>query len=146
MLTNKLGLKPGETIDCNDPSRAKERLSFEANLLASSPEADLSVNPETGCYRNVYLQAALEGWIGRAVYQPPEDLIYFNKEVPLGPVEISPGRSSYPVKVSFDGAEGQGRVWLMDSEDNWVAIEGKQHARTVAKLLNAWADTYPEEA
>ena len=75
----------------------------------------------------------------------PHEPVDFNNDVTLEPVVISPGRSSYPVRVSFDAAEGQGRVWLMDSADNWVAIEGPAHARTLAGLLTAWADAYTGE-
>lgn len=75
----------------------------------------------------------------------PDVRIDFNLDVILGPVPISHNRSSAQVRVSFDGAEGQGRVWLMDPDDNWVAIEGPAHARTLAGLLTAWADAYTGE-
>lgn len=69
--------------------------------------------------------------------------INFNEDVILPAHKISEGRSSSPVRVSFDAAEGDGRVWFMDSDDNWIAIEGQANAREAARLLNAWADTYP---
>lgn len=66
----------------------------------------------------------------------------FNLDVDLPPHKISDQRYSETVKVSFDAAEGDGRVWFMDPNDNWVAIEGEANAREAARLLLAWADTY----
>lgn len=68
----------------------------------------------------------------------------FNESFTLPAHKISENRSSAPVKVEFDGAEGDGRVWLMDSEDNWIAIEGEENAREAARLLLAWADSCAE--
>lgn len=66
----------------------------------------------------------------------------FNEDVELPGHKISENRSSAPVRVSFDAAEGDGRVWLMDPDDNWIAVEGESNARELARLLLAWADTY----
>lgn len=138
-------LAPGETLDSTSPAMAPERAAFEAELRAASPEADVSTHPD-GTYRNIYLQAALEGWIGRALQASKQaEPVDFNLDVVLGPVPISHNRSSAQVRVSFDAAEGQGRVWLMDPDDNWVAIEGPAHARTLAGLLTAWADAGEEK-
>lgn len=76
--------------------------------------------------------------------------INFNLDVILPAHPISENRSSHPVRVSFDGAEGQGRVWLMvapeDNEDEpWIPIEGPANARELARLLNAWADAFTGE-
>ena len=71
----------------------------------------------------------------------------FNLDVILPAHPISAQRVSCPVRVSFDGAEGQGRVWLMvdpefDADEPWIPIEGPENARELARLLNAWADAY----
>jgi hypothetical protein len=74
--------------------------------------------------------------------QSPVTDIDFNKD------EILPAPSdptwSTPVRVSFDAAEGEGRVWLMvepdhDVREPWIPIEGKANARRLAALLLAWA-------
>lgn len=71
--------------------------------------------------------------------------IDFNKDVILEnpPVRIG---SSKPVRVSFDGAEYEGRVWLMvdaefDEDEPWIAIEGNDNCRRLGELLIAWADS-----
>lgn len=78
--------------------------------------------------------------------EPPID---FNQDVLLQPPprEVTNIGWEKPVRVSFDGAEGQGRVWLTidhehDEDEPSVAIPGVDNARHLAKLLNAWADAY----
>jgi hypothetical protein len=70
--------------------------------------------------------------------------IDFNNDEILPAHPISANRSSDPVRVSFDAAEGDGRVWLMvdaehDIDEPWIPIEGKANARRLAALLLAWA-------
>ena len=82
--------------------------------------------------------SSLDEWI--ATHCPPEH--DFNEDVILPPPQTP--MWAIPVRVSFDGAEGEGRVWLMvdDEHDNsepWVAIEGRANARKLAALLLAWA-------
>lgn len=55
--------------------------------------------------------------------------------------------SAKPVRVSFDGAEGEGRVWLgidpeYDEDEPMIAIEGPENCRKLGELLIAWADAY----
>lgn len=81
----------------------------------------------------------------------PAEPVDFNKTFVLPACEISSKRASDPVSVSFDGAEGQGRVWLQvapehDIGEPWIAIEGEENARKLAGLLLAWADTYEGKA
>lgn len=67
--------------------------------------------------------------------------------LPPPPREASNIGMERPVRITFDGAEGQGRVWICDDEaDEMVAIPGVENARTLARLLNAWADAYAPEA
>lgn len=106
-----------------------ERAGLEAHGLEIGAPSQLS---------DVFRQGVAFALAGNA---EPVD---FNKEVILPAHKISEGRSSYPVQVSFDGAEGDGRVWFMDTDDNWVAIEGEANAREAARLLLAWANTYKE--
>jgi hypothetical protein len=78
--------------------------------------------------------------------EPPID---FNQDVILQPPprEVTNIGWEKPVRVSFDGAEGQGRVWLHvdhehDEDEPAIAVPGVDNARHLAKLLNAWADDY----
>lgn len=61
----------------------------------------------------------------------------FTEMVTLGPV----GLQKSPIELDFDCAEYKGRMWLRDGGENedWVAIEGPDHAITVAMHLLAWA-------
>lgn len=45
-----------------------------------------------------------------------------------------------PVTVSLDMAEGQGRIWLSDPQDNMIAIEGPANAELLAHRLLAWVE------
>lgn len=68
----------------------------------------------------------------------------FNKDVILESPPVRIGIAK-PVRVSFDGAEDQGRVWLMvdaefDEDEPWIAIEGNENCRRLGELLIAWAD------
>lgn len=67
----------------------------------------------------------------------------YTEDVTLGPV----GLQKHNVVVDFDCAEHDGRMWLRsDSEDeDWVAIEGPEHAITVAMRLLAWAKASQEK-
>lgn len=62
----------------------------------------------------------------------------FNKEVLL-PAPKDP-TWSVPVTVTYDGAEGEGRVWLSTQEDDepMIAIEGRENAATLASMLIDW--------
>lgn len=62
----------------------------------------------------------------------------FNKEVLL-PAAQDP-RWSVPVAVTYDGAEGEGRVWLSTQEEDeqMIAIEGRENAATLASMLIDW--------
>jgi hypothetical protein len=62
----------------------------------------------------------------------------FNKEVLL-PAPKDP-MWSVPVTVTYDGAEGEGRVWLSTQEDDepMIAIEGRENAATLASMLIDW--------
>lgn len=78
----------------------------------------------------------------RAVPHQLGELVNFNEDVVLPP----PMRGltniglMNEVTVSFDGAEGEGRVWLMDTKrDEMIPIEGIENARKLSGLLNAWA-------
>jgi len=68
--------------------------------------------------------------------------VEFNTEVVL-PAPSDP-RWATPVTAMFDGAEGEGRLWLSvgpehDDDEPSIAIEGRENARTLAHLLLAWA-------
>lgn len=62
----------------------------------------------------------------------------FNKEVLL-PAPKDPSWS-VPVTVAYDGAEGEGRVWLSTQEEDepMIAIEGRENAATLASMLIDW--------
>lgn len=84
--------------------------------------------------------------------QPPQckehRMIDFNQDVILNPPprEVTNIGWERPVRITFDGAEGQGRVWVCDDEaDEAIAIPGVENARALARLLNAWADAYNPE-
>lgn len=63
----------------------------------------------------------------------------FNKDVEL-PAPSDP-KWSIAVTASFDGAEGEGRVWLSakDDDESMIAIEGRQNAAMLASMLIDWA-------
>lgn len=86
-------------------------------------------------------QIAQEAWAAANLLAQPVVEIDFNKDVILPGVNNP--RWSVPVSVNFDGAEGEGRVWLsVDAKDDegepMIAIEGRDNARTLAGLLLAW--------
>lgn len=62
----------------------------------------------------------------------------FNKEVLL-PAPKDP-IWSVPVTVTYDGAEGEGRVWLstQEKDEPMIAIEGRENAATLAGMLIDW--------
>jgi len=66
----------------------------------------------------------------------------FNSEFLL-PAPSDP-KWAVPVRLNFDGAEGEGRLWLSvdpehDDDEPSIAVEGRENARTLARLLLAWA-------
>lgn len=70
--------------------------------------------------------------------------IDFNRDVILEGPPVRIGKAKQ-VRVSFDGAESPGRVWLMvdpefDEDEPWIAIEGNENCRRLGELLIAWAD------
>lgn len=76
--------------------------------------------------------------------------IDFNEDVILESPSVRIGKAK-PVRISFDGAEDQGRVWLMvdaeyDEDEPWIAIEGNDNCRKLGELLIAWADSAAENA
>lgn len=75
------------------------------------------------------------GYNGSAASKSGRD---FNKEVLL-PAPKDP-MWSVPVTVTYDGAEGEGRVWLSTQEDDepMIAIEGRENAATLAGMLIDW--------
>jgi hypothetical protein len=75
------------------------------------------------------------GYNGSAASKSGRD---FNKEVLL-PAPKDP-MWSVPVTVTYDGAEGEGRVWLSTQEDDepMIAIEGRENAATLASMLIDW--------
>lgn len=69
----------------------------------------------------------------------------FNVDVLL-PAPTAPSWAK-PIGVSFDGAEGQGRVWVTDADsDESIAIEGNENCRTLAGLLLEWVGAYAPQA
>lgn len=73
--------------------------------------------------------------------KPPAH-VDFNAEVVL-PAPSDP-TWAVPVRLNFDGAEGEGRLWLSvdhehDDDEPSIAVEGRENARTLARLLFAWA-------
>ena len=62
----------------------------------------------------------------------------FSKDVEL-PAPTDP-IWSIAVTASFDGAEGEGRVWLSakDDDESMIAIEGRENASTLASMLIDW--------
>lgn len=91
----------------------------------------------------VMLEAVKEG--ARAPVLPVVD---FNQDVILEPPprEVTNIGWERSVRISFDGAEGQGRVWVcQDEDDEAIAIPGIENARKLAMLLTAWANGYKVE-
>lgn len=72
----------------------------------------------------------------------PTAPVDFNAEVVL-PAPSDP-TWAVPVRLTFDGAEGEGRLWLSidpehDDDQPSIAVEGCENARILARLLLAWA-------
>jgi hypothetical protein len=88
---------------------------------------------------------AIEAWNTRALpdVRAAAPAIDFNEEIILPcPPDVRPLFCG-DIKLSFDGAEYRGRVWITDPDaDEMIAIEGPENCRKAGEALIAWAEAW----